>query len=562
MVVWVSAMRVMCQFLLGGWMSTLAEPTTVSAPAPASSPKPAAAPTHVFNARLMVGLLGILIASLASGLNDRVTDIASVDWRGQIGMGHDEGTWIAAVYEAGEVAGMMISAWFAVTLSFRRFAVGVSVAFAALAVVFPFVSDYGTLLALRVVQGVVGGLLPPLLMTAALRFLPPKIKLYGMSAYALTATFGPNLATPLAALWTDTVGWQFVYWQVIPPCLLAALLMGWGLQQDPVRLERFRQFDWRGVLTGCGGVAMLVLALEQGERLDWLASPLICTLLICGTASLVLFFINEWNHPLPLFKLQMLGRRNFAHGLLTLAGILIIFLSASMLPATYLAEVRGYRPLEIGPLALTIAIPQLVASPFAAMLCNIRWLDSRIVLATGLALLLAACIGGSFLTDDWVRDNFYLLQAMHALGQPMTVLPVLMGATGAVQPPEGPFASAMFNTTRGMATVIGAAFVESLLTHREHFHSNVLLDQIGRRVHLLARSDILSRPNVLHLEPGRPMSGEGLGALAEQIRSQALLMGVADVYLVLGAMAVVLALVLVLLPQRTYPPGTDPRLTK
>ncbi|KAG8148389.1 MFS transporter [Burkholderia catarinensis] len=518
----------------------------------------ASAPPYPFDFRLAVGLVGILVASLSSGLNNRVTDVALPDWRGIMGMGHDEGTWISAVYEAGEVSGMMVSAWFGITLSFRRFAIGVALAFAALAAVFPFVSSYPWLVFLRSLQGFVGGLLPPLLMTAALRFLPPAIRLYGMSGYALTATFGPNLATPLAALWTDKVGWQFVYWQVIPPCVLAAALMAWGLPQDPVRLERFKQFDWRGAILGCGGVTMLVLALAQGERLDWFASRLVVTLLAGSALSLTLFFVNEWHHPLPLFKLQMLARRNFSHGLLTLAGILVVFMSASVLPAAYLSEVRGYRPLEIGPLTLTIAIPQLIAAPFAAMLCNFRWLDSRIVLATGLALLSGASFAGSFVTSDWIRDNFYLLQAMHALGQPLAVLPVLMGATGTVQPPEGAFASAMFNTTRGLSTVVGATLVESLMTRREHFHSNVLVDQIGRRLHLLSQFGGGDGTSALLSPSGGPLSRESWHLFAGQVRHQALVLSVADVYLTLTALAISLIALLLLLPGRAYPPGAQP----
>lgn len=172
----------------------------------------------------------------------------------------------------------MIAAWCAVTFSFRRFAVTVCLAFSALAAMFPFVHAYPLLLALRVVQGLSGGMLPPLLMTAALRFLPPHFKLYGLGCYALTATFGPNLTMPLTAYWTDTVGWPFVYWQIIGPCLVGAAMIAYGIPQDPLRLERIRQMDRIGLLTGCGGMAMLVLGLEQGERLDWLESPLIRTM--------------------------------------------------------------------------------------------------------------------------------------------------------------------------------------------------------------------------------------------------------------------------------------------
>lgn len=40
-----------------------------------------------------------------------------------------------------------------------------------------------------------------------------------------------------------------------------------GLPQDPLKLERFRVFDWRGLLLGAPALAMLVIGLLQGERL-------------------------------------------------------------------------------------------------------------------------------------------------------------------------------------------------------------------------------------------------------------------------------------------------------
>ncbi|WP_420997634.1 MFS transporter [Cupriavidus sp. 30B13] len=509
--------------------------TQTPPPAPAGPPVP-----PPFDRRLAIGLSGVLIAALASGLNNRVTDIALADVRGVLGMGYDEGTWIHSAYAAAEVCAMMVAAWCAMTFSLRRFAVCVVLGFALLGAVFPFVRDVDALVALRIAQGLLGGALPPLLMTVALRFLPPGIKLYGLGAYALTATFGPNLATPLAALWTDHAGWQFVYWQIIPPSLLAALMIAHGIPQDPVRLERFRQFDWIGVLTGCGGMAALVVALSQGERLDWFHSPLVSALLAGAAVSLAIFCVNEWHHPLPLFKLQILARRNFSHGLLALAGLLIVFMSGSMLPSLYLMEVRDFRAPEIGPLALSIAIPQLLAAPAAAALCNIRGLDSRIVMATGLGLLAASCLGGSFLTSAWGRDSFYLLQAMQALGQPLAVLPILMGATGAVQPMEGPFASAMFNTVRGLSTVVGGALIETFLAHRGHFHSNMLLDRAG---------------NMARLLPAGPDGTAGTPAhFGALLREQVLVLSLADAYLLLMGIALALILLLAVLPVRAFPP--------
>ncbi|WP_122588005.1 MFS transporter, partial [Pseudomonas viridiflava] len=118
-------------------------------------------------------------------------------------------------------------------------------------------------------QGLAGGALPPMLMTVALRFLPANIKLYGLAGYALTATFGPGLGTPLAGLWTEYVGWQWTFWRIIVPCLIAMAAVAYGLPQDPLRLERLRAFNCKGLLLGFPAICMMVIGLLQGNRLDW-----------------------------------------------------------------------------------------------------------------------------------------------------------------------------------------------------------------------------------------------------------------------------------------------------
>ena len=45
----------------------------------------------------------------------------------------------------------------------------------------PFAPNLPTLYVLRALQGVAGGCLPPMLIIVALRYLPPKVKLYGLA---------------------------------------------------------------------------------------------------------------------------------------------------------------------------------------------------------------------------------------------------------------------------------------------------------------------------------------------------------------------------------------------
>ncbi len=513
--------------------------------------------SHPFTWRLTCGLLGVLIATLTSGLNDRVTDIAQADIRAALGISVDLASWIVAVYQAAQVAAMMIAPWFAVTFSLRRFTLGAIIGFTVTGILLPCTTNIIAFITLRAVQGLFAGTLPPLLMTVALRFLPPGIKLYGLSAYALTATFGPNLAASLAAFWTDAVGWQFIFWQVIPPMLIAVVLTGWGLPQDPLRMARFQQIDLFGMLTGCTGMALMVLVLNQGIRLDWLNSPLISAMLLAAIALLIVFFINEWFHPLPLFKLQMLVRKNLLHGLLALAGILLVALSGSSLPSSYFSQVEGFRTVQFAPLALTIGVPQLLIAPLIAALLNIRWIDCRWMLTAGALLLSLSCLMGTQLTTDWARENFWLIQIMQAFGQPMMILSILTSSTSVVLPAEGPFASAMFNTVRGFSSVAASTLVTWFINHREQFHSNVLVDGAASRSWLMTADIQANTSSTMPLQPdGSISSTENISHFSTLVKHQALVLSLSDTYWLLIGFTLMLVLLTAWLPKRVWPPQT------
>src|SRR5260370_9047781 len=165
--------------------------------------------------------------------------------------------------------------------------------------------------------------------------------------------------------------------------------------------------------------------LYQGDRLDWFNSTLICLLALVSALAIPLFLINEWFHPLPFLKLQMLGRRNIAYGAVGLFTFLLISQSGSTVPLRYLQEVQGYRPLQSNLITLEIAASQLLMLPAMALLLDYKRIDSRVVSLVGLGLILASCIGSSFLTVYWNRDQFYLLQLLQAVGHPMVLTPLL-----------------------------------------------------------------------------------------------------------------------------------------
>lgn len=464
---------------------------------------------------------------------------ALADIRGALSIGSDDGTWFTALFEATNAATMAFAPWFGITLTLKRFTIGAVLAVMLLGFLCPLAPNLLTLYVLRALQGVASGCLPPMLIIVALRYLPPKIKLYGLSGYALTATFGPSVGTPLAALWTEYVSWRMAFWQIVPLGLLSCVAIYKGLPADPPKLERFQSFNWVGLLLGYPAIAMLVIGLLQGDRLDWLNSTFISTMFGGGTLLFIAFLINEWFHPLPFFKLQLFARRNFTHGLMTLAGFALLLVSVAAIPGQFLAHIHGYRPLQTTPLSLLVAIPLLLSLPAAAALLNLRQVDHRWIMAIGLSLMAVTFFMGSFVTSEWIRENFYWLQSVQIAAQPMVIMSILMGITTGLSPTDGPFASAMVNSLKTFAAALANGLIEGLGTAREHFHSSMLVDRVGNKA-LIAGQSI--------------DTAQGLGQLAHRIHEQAEVLTSADLYCVMAGIAVVFVLVIPVLPVRIYPP--------
>ncbi|PND33712.1 MFS transporter [Achromobacter pulmonis] len=502
-------------------------------------PTPVAGPQQgpILTPSIVVALTGILISAMAALLNNRVGALALADIRGGYGFGFDAASWITTAFSAGELIAMPFSSWFVMTLSMRRFHLWMVTACALIAAVLPFVQDLGLLIFLRFLQGLTCGALIPILLTAGLKLMPASVRLYGMSLYALTATFAPNIAIWLSGLWTDqVVDIRLVYWQIIPLCLISGLMVGFSLPREPI--TKGKPGNWLGLIFGVPALGLIVIGLDQGVRLDWFNSPLIVATLITGISLLIVYFLTEWYHPAPFIKLQILGRRNLAICPLLFACILVVLASSVALPSQFVGAVQDFRPMQTAPIALIIALPQPVLGLIVAALLYQQWMDARKLFAAGLALIALASFLGAQFTAQWNDEQFLLAQVLQAIGQPMTIVSMLFLVTSAVAPHEGPYISGVMNSMRAFGALLSSAFVGQFLALRGRFHSDTLLTHAG------LASDAV---------PGTAQA-TGLGNVISQ---QSLVLSVADAYRVLGMLALLL-IPFVLMLRYYPPPGSAP----
>jgi len=115
----------------------------------------------------------------------------------------------------------------------------------------------------------------------------------------------------------------------------------------------------------------------------------------------------------------------------------------------------------------------------------------------------------------------------------------------------------MFNTVRGFSSVAAGVLVENFLTHREKFHSHVLVDQLGNRPWLMTAPGSDSASSLAPLLPdGSISSGENLGHFSTLVKHQAVILSISDGYLLIIGFALLLVLLTAWLPKRVWPPQT------
>ena len=133
----------------------------------------------------LITLGGVLIAAMTSEFNDQVTVIALTDIRGALGISRDSGTWIESLYVSAEIVGMAISPWMAMTFTLRH---STLYAFCHCAVLHieradPFSPNIEAIYALRLLQGLAGGMIIPLLMKRLFAF---SRRAFGFTAWPST----------------------------------------------------------------------------------------------------------------------------------------------------------------------------------------------------------------------------------------------------------------------------------------------------------------------------------------------------------------------------------------
>jgi DHA2 family multidrug resistance protein len=518
---------------------------------PQAAPQPASAPSAI-TTHPILGVFGVLLGAMVATCMGRLISVGLADLRGALHLGIDEASWISTSFNAAIMFIGPFSVYLGGLLGARRVLLACAGIFTIVCILLPLAPSLPVMFLLLVFAGLTSGTFYPLTLSFVLRNLPMKYVLLGIAAYAMDIVFTTNMATSLEAWYMDHLSWHWIFWNsaILTPIMMVLIYFGIPWQPLPKSKEGQPKPSWRGFLYASIGFALLYIALDQGQRLDWWNSATIVALTSTGVFLLLATVARRLSLPNPLVNFTFLARRNTL-----LLGVVLIFfrfvlLATVVVIPSYLSSVKGYLPYQTGPVLLWVALPQCICGLLAVYL--LTHIDARLILMAGFTLVATACLMNAQLSSAWSGSNFLLSQAVMAVGQALA-FNSLVGAivlevvnTGALSRPIDVLTFAgYFQTLRLFGGEAGAAFMQHFIAVREQFHSNIL----GLGVQL---GGAATTQRLFGLSAGLAAQSAGKDAAIErageilglQVRQQAFTLAITDSF-TLVAWSVICCLVVV-----------------
>lgn len=482
------------------------------------------------------GSLGALMATLdISIVNSSLPTI-----QGEIGATGTEGTWIATAYLVAEIIIIPLSAWLERLFGLRTFLLIAVTLFTAFSIVCGISTNLTMMIIGRVGQGFTGGALVPTAMTIIATRLPRSQQPIGNAMFGVTAIIGPLLG-PLVGGWlTENVSWHYAFFLNIPVGILLVALLLTTMAHRPPDWEELWQADWRGIVGMALGLGGLTIVLEEGQREQWFQSSAIVQMSIVTAIGFGLLLAGQVFARRPVIKLSLLLDRQF--GAVALMGLVIgmmIYGTSYVIPQ-FLSAIAGYNALQSGKIVLLSGIPSMLLMPFTPLL--MRYLDIRIAVGIGLAIMATSCMVDTVLTSQSVGHDFVESQLLRGVGVIMGFLFLNQAAIASVPARDAGDAAGLFNAVRNLGGSLALAGIATIQDQRNWLHSRRIEESMS------ANSDTVQNC-VASLSQTFGGQEAGLRTLAGTIQREALVMTFNDIFWMLGVgIIAVIPLVLFLRP--------------
>ena len=518
----------------------------VSVPAPAPNPAAARAPAFapLSGGELVLGTIALSLATFMNVLDTSIANVSIPAISGDMGVSPAQGTWVITSFAVANAISVPLTGWLTQRFGQVRLFTASVLLFVIASWLCGLAPNIESLIAFRVLQGLVAGPMIPLSQTLLLASYPAAKAGTAMAMWAMTVLVAP-VAGPLLGGWiTDNISWPWIFYINIPVGLFAAGLT-WSIYRKRDPGPRRVPLDVVGLVLLVLFVGAMQIMIDKGKELDWFSSGQIITLAVVAVVSFLFFLAWELTDKHPIVDLRLFVQRNFLTGTLSLSIAYGLFFGNVVLLPLWLQQYMGYTATWAGLATAPVGILAIILSPWVGK--NVSKIDPR-------KLATVAFVG--FGVVLWMRSHF------NAQADFMTILipTVLQGAAMAfffiplqaivfsgLTPDRMPSAAGLSNFVRITAGAVGTSLFTTLWESRATLHHAQLAESMNATNNTLTQT-------LNQLVASGLSNEQALANINRSIDQQAYTMAVTDVFY-LSALLFFVLIAIVWLAKPKLKPG-------
>ncbi len=322
--------------------------------------------------------------------------------------------------------------------------------------------DAWSLIAWRVVQGVGGGLMLPVMTTLVMQAARGRALGRTTTWVALPALLGPILGPLVGGAIVTHLSWRFMFWVNVPFCIVGLILAGVYLANDRPSASGARPaLDVWGLVLLAPGIATMILGLSNAGAAHGFDHPDVIGPLAVGIALLVAFAVYALRHRDPLVDVRLLAARSVgsSSSVLFLSGFSLY--GAMLLLPLYYQEIRGASALAAGLMLVPQGVGTLLSRQVAGPLTD--RIGARSIAVVGFLVVAASTVPFCFVgarSSGWLLALWLLIRG---IGLGAVTMPVMTAAYVGLDRSQIAHSSVLTRTAQQIGGSFGTAVLAVIL---------------------------------------------------------------------------------------------------
>lgn len=406
----------------------------------------------------------VMLGTMATVLSATVVNVALHDIMLEFGIRQGRVHWLATGFIAAMTTTMLASSWLLDHFGVRKTLAGAMFIFTVISIAGGFATTPEQLIAARIGQGAMAGLMQPMGMYLVFRIFPREKRGQAMGIYGMGVILAPALGPVLGGFLVDQLSWRYVMFAPAPVTIIGVAMAWRFLPLPPSRPQPYR-FDLLGlILLG----ATLALSLDTLNRLQNLAGQETRVAIggVLSALALVLFLVRERRTRHPLVNIALLRKPVFLYANLgALALGLALFGSTYLIPL-FVQTALDYTATDAGLLMLPAGVVLGMTFPLAGRLADRQ--SARKLVVFGIALFAASAV--LFAVSDLALAFGWLAlwTVVGRIGIGFMLPALSIGALNLLAPEELGAGSSTINFARQLGGAFGVNMVALTIEFGEH----------------------------------------------------------------------------------------------